>query len=148
MSTFNIQLDWKNTSGSFKFEEYTRDHQIVLGGAQSLLTSAGPKFFGNAQAANPEELLLSALTSCHMLTFLAIASKSGYIVDSYSDKPSAILGKNDSNKISITEINLSPTIVFSGEKIPSAEQLKSLHEKAHNNCFIASSIKAKVNIIE
>lgn len=147
MSSFTIDLNWKNTRSDFNFNDYSRDHQLTFSGKQTLTNSAAADYLGNADAANPEELLLSALASCHMLTFFAIASKTGHIIESYSDKPVALLGKNDSNKISVTEITLSPTIVFSGEKIPTSEQLKSMHEKAHHNCFIAQSIKTKVNIV-
>lgn len=145
-STFEIELNWKNQSETFKFDEFSRDHEITYSGAQKLKNSSAPDFMGSLDASNPEELLLSALASCHMLTFFAVASKSGFIISSYHDKPQALLGKNDSGKFCVTEITLSPKIEFIGEKIPSAEQLKSLHDRAHRNCFIAQSINSKVTI--
>ena len=145
MSTFTIDLDWKLTT-EFSYEKYNRDHFITLGGKQVINNSAAADFFGNASMTNPEELLASALASCHMLTFLAVCSKSGYNVASYSDHATATLDKNSEGKMCITEIALKPMIEFTGEKKPDAEQLKSLHDKAHRNCFVANSIQSKVTI--
>lgn len=144
---FHIDLNWKRTSEEFGFEKYNRNHTLNFSGQQVLKSSAAADFFGDVGMANPEELLASALTSCHMLTFLAVASKSGYIVDSYQDHSTATLDKNEEGKVAVTVIDLKPLITFSGTKIPDEAQLKSLHEKAHRNCFIANSIKTKVNIL-
>lgn len=145
MSIFNINLSWKRTK-DFTYELFNRDHMLMFSGEQFLKNSAAAGFSGNADMANPEELLLSALASCHMLTFLAVASKSGYVVDNYNDEPTAKLEKNEDGKFVVTMIDLYPKIVFSGDKMPTDEQLQSLHEKAHRNCFIANSIKSKVNV--
>lgn len=146
-NAFHIDLNWKRTTEDFGYEKFNRNHSIVFSGNQLLKNSAAPEYLGDVDTANPEELLASALSSCHMLTFLAVASKSGYIVDSYADCAEAILDKNEEGRLAITIINLRPVIIFSGEKKPTEEQLKSLHEKAHRNCFIANSIKTKVNIL-
>ena len=145
MSTFKIKMNWKRDS-DFSYEIFNRDHQINFSGNQSLNTSAAREYFGSDEAANPEELLAASLSSCHMLTFLAVASKSGYTVDEYKTVALALLNKNDEGRMAVTEINLYPEIVFSGNKLPTDEQLKSLHDKAHRNCFIAQSLKTKVNI--
>lgn len=145
MASFSIDLKW-NRDGEFAFEKFSRKHQLNFSGSQSLLNSAAPEYFGDEDTANPEELLASALASCHMLTFLAIACKSGYIIDNYSDHADAILDKNEEGKFYISEIFLHPSIAFSGEKIPSKDQLKTMHDKAHRNCFVANSLKTKVHI--
>lgn len=147
MSKFQVEIKWENTKSDFKFEEYSRDHSIKLGEGQKIKNSAAPEYYGSESATNPEELLAAALGSCHMLTFFAIASKSGYVIESYYDTAVALLGKNDSQKICVTEIQLSPTIVFSSEKRPNSEELQKMHEKAHRNCFIAQSINTKVTIL-
>ncbi len=143
--TFQIDLKWKRTS-EFTYELLNRNHTIIFSGNQTLNNSAAPDYLGNADMSNPEELLVSALASCHMLTFLAVASKSGYIIENYEDLARAHLEKNEEGRLAITIIDLNPVIIFGGEKKPTAEQLKSLHEKAHRNCFIANSIKSIVNI--
>lgn len=147
MSTYTINLEWKQTSEDFSYEKYNRHHTIAFSGNQTLMNSASPEYLGNSDMSNPEELLASALASCHMLTFLAIASKSGYDVRSYNCKAEAVLAKNDEGRMSVTEITLTPEIVYNGEKRPTDEQLKSLHEKSHKNCFIAQSLKTKVNVL-
>lgn len=147
MSTYVINLEWKKTSEDFSYEKFNRNHSLSFSGNQTLKNSASPDYFGNADMANPEELLASALASCHMLTFLAVASKSGYTVEAYNCKSEAFMGKNAEGRMSVAEITLTPAIVFSGDKIPTDEQLKSLHDKAHKNCFIAQSLQTKVNIL-
>lgn len=147
MSSFEIKIDWnKNATEDFKYDIFSRKHNVYFSGNQILNNSSAPEFLGNTDASNPEELLAASLASCHMLTFLAVASKSGYIVEKYSSKAIALLNKNEEGKTAVTEINLYPEIIFSGTKIPDEAQLKSLHDKSHRNCFIAQSIKTKVNI--
>ncbi len=144
--SFTVKLQW-NSSNEFVYDKFSRDHDLTLSQDQHLHASSAASYLGNSKMTNPEELLTSALASCHMLTFLAIASKSGYTIESYLDNPEALLDKNEEGKLSITTINLKPEVVFKEDKIPSPEQLKSLHEKAHRNCFIANSIKTHVNIL-
>ena len=147
MSVYTTKIEWKQTSDDFSYEKYNRNHTIAFGGNQVLKSSAAPEYFGNSDMSNPEELLAAALASCHMLTFLAVASKSGYNILSYTCKAEALLAKNDEGKMCITEITLIPEIKYNGEKFPNAEQLKSLHDKSHRNCFIAQSLKTKVNVL-
>ena len=145
MSSFKIAVKWNNT---FTPEGYIRDHAVFFSGNQVLQNSAAKEYSGNEKMANPEELLASALASCHMLTFLAISSKSRFIVESYEDQAVATLEKNEEGKVAITKITLHPKIIFKGDLIPDAEKIKSLHEKAHLNCFVANSIKCHVEIKE
>ena len=147
MSTYIINIEWKKESADFSYEKYNRNHTIFLSGDQTLKNSASTDYFGNADMTNPEELLASALASCHMLTFLAIASKSGYVIESYTCKAEAFMGKNAEGRMSVTEITLTPQITYSGDKRPDAEHLKGLHDKAHKNCFIAQSLQSKVNVL-
>ena len=147
MESFKINTKWTRKSDDFNFDHYNRSHAIIFSGNQLLLNSAAPTYKGDENMSNPEELLASAVSSCHMLTFLAVASKSGYTVDSYEDDAVAFLEKNESNVVSVTKIILHPDIKFSGEKIPDEEKLKGLHDKAHRNCFIANSVKCAVEVV-
>jgi peroxiredoxin-like protein len=147
METFTINTKWERTSSDFSYDNFNRNHLSTFSGAQTLNTSSAPNYKGNADMANPEELLASALSSCHMLTFLAVASKSGFVIDSYEDDAVAVLDKNESGMLCITNITLHPTVKFSGEKIPDQDKLKGLHDKAHRNCFIANSIKSVVEVV-
>lgn len=147
MDKFIVNIDWQRSSDDFKYETFNRSHIIYVSGDQTIHNSAAPEYKGDADMTNPEELLAASLGSCHMLTFLAVASKSGYIVDDYECKAEAFIGKNESGKMSVTEIHLFPVTNFVGDKQPTSEQLKTLHDKAHANCFIAQTIHAKVNVV-
>lgn len=142
---FKIDILWKRTN-DFSYEKFNRNHTVNFSGKQILNNSSAPEYFGDTNMSNPEELLTASLATCHMLTFLTVASKSGYIVNSYNDHAIATLDKNESGKLAITTIDLKPVAQFEGAKIPTEKQLISLHDKAHKNCFIANSIKVKVNI--
>lgn len=147
MSLYTIDLNWKRETHDFAYDTFNRSHTLSFSGPQTLKASSAPEYLGNNDMANPEETLAAALSSCHMLTFLAVASKSGYVVDTYRDRAEASLDKNEEGRLAITQIDLHPVIEFSGAKQPSADQLKSLHDKAHRNCFVANSLKTKVNIL-
>lgn len=146
MSSYICNLSWKKESQDFSYEKYNRNHEVSFSGPQQLKTSAAKEYFGNVDMTNPEELLGASLASCHLLTFLAVAAKSGYNIESYKCRAEAMLSKNEEGRIFVSEINLTPEIIFNG-KLPTAEQLSSLHDKSHKNCFIAQSLKTKVNIL-
>jgi organic hydroperoxide reductase OsmC/OhrA len=146
MSEHKISLAWKRTTPDFAYETYDRTHTVMFNGGETVQASAAVQYLGKEEYANPEELLAASLSSCHMLTFLAIAAKSRYVVDSYEDEATAILGKDAQGTMAVVKIVLKPQVVFSGDKKPDAAQLKSLHEKSGKNCFIESSIKSEVVI--
>ncbi len=144
-SSFKISLKWK-LKNNFTYEEYSRNHEIFLTGDQIVQNSASPEYYGDETKTNPEELLASALSSCHMMTFLAICAKTKLKVISYEDDAIAILDKNSEGKMAVTQIILHPKTVFEGEA-PIEDKLKDLHQKAHKNCFIAQSIKCTVDVV-
>ncbi|CDT73961.1 putative Peroxiredoxin, OsmC-like protein (fragment) [Vibrio coralliirubri] len=92
---------------------------------------------------DPEEAFIAALSSCHMLTFLGIAAKQKYVIDSYVDDAVGVL-EDESGRSSVTKVTLRPKIVFLGTKKPTAKQLDKLHHLAHKNCFIANSVKTEI----
>jgi organic hydroperoxide reductase OsmC/OhrA len=146
MSEHKISLAWKRNTPDFAYDTYDRTHTIMFEGGQTVEGSAATQYLGKAEFANPEELLAASLSACHMLTFLAIAAKNRYVVDSYEDETTAILGKDAQGAMAVVKIVLKPKVVFSGEKQPDAAQLKGLHDKAGKNCFIESSIKSEVAV--
>jgi organic hydroperoxide reductase OsmC/OhrA len=93
---------------------------------------------------NPEEQFVAALSSCHMLTFLAVAAKKRFVVESYEDDASGVLERNADGRLAMTQVVLRPKAAFSGEKVPSPDELAAMHEAAHKGCFIANSVKADV----
>jgi organic hydroperoxide reductase OsmC/OhrA len=146
MSEHTAALRWSRHGRDFRYETFSRDHELTFENGQKTLASSAPAFVGNPEALNPETLLVGSLSSCHMLTFLAICAKRGYVVDHYDDAASGLLDKNAEGKMAITRITLRPKALFSGEKQPTAEELAKLHERAHANCFIGSSIRAEVAV--
>jgi organic hydroperoxide reductase OsmC/OhrA len=96
------------------------------------------------QAVDPEEAFVASLASCHMLWFLSIAAKRRFCVDDYRDNASGLMQANDSGKLFIALVTLRPTASFSGERLPSREQIEQMHQQAHDECFIANSVKSEV----
>lgn len=144
MSEHQVQVRWQRLARAGG--DYSRSHTWTLTGGQSVHASATPEFGGDANHANPEEGLVAAVASCHMLTFLAVAAKRGYQVQAYADDPVGTLEKNAEGRLAITRIALRPRIEFGAAPRPAPEELARLHEAAHRNCFIANSIRAAVSI--
>lgn len=146
MTEHQVAIDWERESDRFTYDAYNRDHLWTFAGGVKVSASAAPDYMGNASYANPEEALVAALSSCHMLTFLAVAARKQFVIDAYHDDATGILEKNADGKLAITRVTLRPKISFSGEKRPTSEELKVLHEQAHRGCFIANSVKTEVKV--
>ena len=146
MSKHLASLRWNRNGKPFTYEGYSRDHEWIFEGGQRLTGSAAEAFLGSPEGVDPEEALVVALSSCHMLTLLAIAAKKGWTVESYDDDAEGTLGKNDAGKLTHTRVTLRPRIIFAEGKTPDAEALQRLHHQAHENCFIANSVKTEVVI--
>jgi organic hydroperoxide reductase OsmC/OhrA len=144
MSEHRISLEWSRNDGPFERGNYSPDHLIHYSGGQTLRGSPSFAYGGNDAHADPEQLLLSSLSACHMLTFLAVAANRSYVVDSYTDDAVAVLDKNAEGRIAVVKAILAPKVVFSGAKKPSADEYTRLHERAHAACFIANSVKTQV----
>lgn len=148
MSEHIANVKWERGDQTFSDGKYARKHLISFDGGFSIAGAPNPMIkppLGALDAADPEELLVAALSSCHMLWFLDLARRAGFIVNSYNDDPIGIMGKDENGKISITKITLNPKVDFEGNA-PSADELAELHHKAHDVCNIANSIKAEVEI--
>lgn len=144
MSEYKVNLNWKPDSEDFSYKKYTRTHQWIFGGGIEVTASAAPEYIGKAEYVNPEEAFAASLASCHLLTFLAIASFKKYHIKSYADEAVAIVEKNSDNKQAVTKVFLRPKVEFSGEHMPDEEELKKMHDKAHAECFISNSVQTEV----
>jgi len=100
--------------------------------------------YSRAEAVDPEEALVAALSSCHMLTFLYLAAKQGLVVESYEDEAVGVMTKNARGKLFVSKVALRPRIVFAGARQPDAAQLAELHHHAHEECYIANSVLTQV----
>ena len=111
-----------------------------------MTATASPAYLGNPAHVDPEEAFVASVSSCHMLTFLALALKQKFVIDSYVDEAVGHLDKNADGKLAITRVELHPRIEWSGDRKPSVEEVDKLHHLAHENCFIASSVKTEVTV--
>ena len=144
MHEYRATTTWRRTSEDFTYDTYNRAHEVKFGGGEAVPWSAAPEFKGEAQRVNPEEAFVAALSTCHMLTFLAIAARKRFTVDSYIDEAVGVMERNAKGKFWISRVALRPKVTFSGERQPSAEELSALHHGAHENCFVANSVKSEV----
>jgi len=150
MHQYFAQVAWQRSAQTFSDNKYSRGHQWTFDGGLSVPASSSPLSvplpFSVEANVDPEEALIAALSSCHMLFFLSFACKRGFCVDSYEDKASGIMEKNAAGKMAITRITLVPHVVFSGDKQPTKEDIDALHHQSHEHCYIANSINAEVII--
>ncbi len=144
MSSFSIGLSWQRSTSDFDVKTFSRDHVWRLAGGQTVQGSSAPDYSGNPKMSNPEEALLAALSSCHMLTFLSIAALRKLVVDRYEDEPVAELGKNEKGKIMVARMILRPQATFGGATIPDENTVWQLHRKAKENCFVGNSLLSQV----
>lgn len=143
---YSANVSWKRNSVPFNAKSYDRTHTIKLGSGSSFEASSAPEFVGNAELPNPEELFTASIASCFMLTFLYWTAMKGIIIDEYSLSAEATLAKNAEGKMAVTEVVLRPRIVFYQNNRPDSSVLQELFKKAHDNCFISSSVKTKIVI--
>ena len=142
MSEHRIALDWKLGDAAFTYEAYPRNHSIRFKDGQEILTaSASPTYRGDGAKADPEDLLVAALSSCHMLSFLAIAAKKKLTVISYQDDAVGFL-ENEGGKLWISRVVLRPRVEMNAD----AETLMQIHHMAHEACFIANSVRTEVAV--
>ena len=140
---------WERKDQKFVDNKYSRAHLWEFDGVKvpaSSSPSVLPVPMSSLEAVDPEEALVAATSSCHMLFFLFIAAKQGFVVDSYSDQAYGEMGKNAEGKTLMSKITLRPKIEFSGSKQPSAAEIAEVHQKAHEQCFIGNSLKSEIVI--
>ncbi len=145
MSSYSIKLNWRRTTPDFDHKTFNRGHVWHLAGGQTVQGSSAPEYLGDPKMSNPEEALLASLSSCHMLTFLAIAALKKLVVDSYEDEPLAELGKNEKGKTMVSRLTLRPKVIF-GDAAPAPDVVLELHRKAKENCFIGNSLLTPIGL--
>jgi len=145
MSEHRATIDWRRSSADFTYMTYNRAHDWRFTAA-TVAASATKEYRGDENRVNPEEALVAALSSCHMLTFLAVAAKRKLSLDSYRDEAVGVLEKNAEGKLAITRVTLRPQIVWSAGVTVSADDLAKMHHDAHVGCFIANSVTTEVTV--
>ena len=146
MSEHQATISWDRGADDFSYEAYSRDHIWEFENGVKISASAAPGFRGSFEHVDPEEAYVASLSSCHMLTFLAIAARKRLVVDSYTDSAVGTLEKNENGKLAITRVILRPKVSFAQEACPSSEGLERLHHLAHAECFIANSVHTSISV--
>ncbi len=146
MTKISIDLNWKLDKGTLSPGKYSNIHEIKFNSNISVKADSAPDWNGDPNHTNPEQTLAASLSSCHMMTFLALAAKMNWPVLSYKDNAIATLGKNSKGKMSVTSIVLNPKVEFSNNFKIDQKKLKETQERAHRYCFIANSLSSDVKI--
>ena len=145
MSNHIATINWKRNGRPFEYQKYSRNHQWKFDGGLEIFASASPSYLGDPENIDPEEAFVASIASCHMLSFLALACKEKLVVDDYGDEAVGVLEKVGT-KLAITKVTLNPIVKWSGDKQPDAPTIQKLHHNAHEQCFIANSVKTEISI--
>jgi organic hydroperoxide reductase OsmC/OhrA len=146
MSELSIELHWQRSEPSLHPSKYSNAHSVRFNDTYEMHADAAPDWGGDPEKTNPEQALAAALSSCHMMTFLALAAKAGWPVASFHDRAVAYLGKNDKGQMSVARIDLHPVVRFDTGFSVEADDLEKMHHRAHRYCFIANTLADSVAI--
>jgi organic hydroperoxide reductase OsmC/OhrA len=149
VSEYTADILWERSPNEdFLANRYSRRHEMRFDGGAVVAGSSSPHSvplpMSDACAVDPEEAFVASLSSCHMLWFLAIAAKRRFCVDRYFDAAVGVMQKNAQGKVAVTRVTLRPEVVFSGERLPTRAEIEQLHHTAHDECYIANSVKSEV----
>ena len=147
MTKISIDLSWKLGDGKMTPGNYSNQHQITFTPNIKITGDSAPDWRGNELNSNPEQTLVASLSSCHMMTFLALAAKMNWPVLSYTDNAIATLGKNSKGLMSVTKLELNPIIKFSDKFSVNPDEMKKMQDRAHRYCFIANSLSEEVKVL-
>ena len=151
MSEHTASISWKRTSPDFLKGKYSREHTWTFDGGFSMPASPSPSVvpvpYSNPAHVDPEEAFVASISSCHMLTFVYLAGRQGFQVESYDDAAVGVMTKNEKGVPWMSRVTLNPKIVYSGEKKPTPADEEHLHHLAHEQCYIANSVKTEVVVI-
>lgn len=151
MSTYTATISWKRDNQPFADNQYTRAHKWEFDSGKIVNASASPHVvpapFSDPSAVDPEEAFVASISSCHMLWFLSIAARRGFVVNHYTDNAEGILAKNENNKLSITKVTLRPHVIYEKSSLPIKDINEEMHQQAHEECFIANSVKTEIKVM-
>jgi organic hydroperoxide reductase OsmC/OhrA len=150
MSEHQATIRWTLTGGDFLKGTYSREHTWAFDGGLTVAASSSPSAvripYSNPANVDPEEAFVASLSSCHMLTYLYLASRKGFVISQYEDHAAGVMTKNEKGIAWVSAVTLRPRITYSGPKAPTSEEEESLHHAAHEQCFIANSVKTEVKV--
>jgi organic hydroperoxide reductase OsmC/OhrA len=150
MSVHTAEVAWHRHDAAFTDNRYSRLHRWTFDGGAVVPASSSPQVvrvpLSDPAGVDPEEAYVAALSSCHMLWFLNLAAEDGYVVDSYVDQAEGLMAKNEEGRDAITVVTLKPVVAFSGAKKPDDAAVERLHHAAHESCFLASSVRTRIEV--
>lgn len=150
MALHTATLLWTRDDAEFSDGQYSRAHEISFDGGITVAASSSPHVvklpLSREDAVDPEEMLVASLASCHMLFFLDFARRAGHVIDAYQDKAEGVMGKDERGRMAVVQVRLNPVVIWSGDKEPAPEEIRELHHKAHEACFIANSFRGDIAI--
>ena len=151
MAQHSSTILWqRDDNAAYVDHRYSRRHTWSFDGGAVVPGSSSPHVvpepFSDAAAVDPEEAFVASLSSCHMLWFLSLAAKAGWVVDDYRDEPLGVMARNAAGRMAMTLVTLRPAVHFGGARSPSREELMQLHDRAHHHCYIANSVTTEVRV--
>jgi organic hydroperoxide reductase OsmC/OhrA len=150
MNTFSAQIHWQRQGAAFIDKRYSRGHEWHFDGGVTVPGSSSPHTvkvpYSVEAAVDPEEAFVASISSCHMLWFLDIAARAGWVVDDYCDDAQGLMAPNAEGRLWVSAVTLRPAIRFAGDKLPDAAEIHRLHHRAHEECFIANSVRSDVRV--
>ena len=150
MSSHTAVIHWQRGDARFTDNRYSRAHRWQFDGGAIVEASSSPHVvplpYSNPAGVDPEEAFVASLSSCHMLWFLSLAAEQGYCIDGYEDAAVGVMGRADNGRLAMLHVTLRPKVLCIGSQQPGAEQLLALHHAAHEQCFIANSVRTELRI--
>jgi organic hydroperoxide reductase OsmC/OhrA len=147
---YKARIQWQRGPAAFTDNRFPRAHRWHFDGGVEVPASSSPYVvrvpLSDEHAVDPEEALVAALSSCHMLFFLSFAAGKGFRVDDYSDPAEGVMGKNSAGKTAMVRVTLRPRVIFSGERLPTRADIEALHHRAHEECYIANSVTTAIDV--
>ena len=148
MSQYTATIKWERHGQNFVDNKYSRGHTWSFDGGAEVAASSSPLVVPVPMSVeanvDPEETFVASLSSCHMLFFLYFAARNKFVVENYIDEAVGVVEKDAEGRQAMTRVSLRPKVTFSGEKRPTGDELEKMHHQAHENCFIANSVKTRV----
>jgi organic hydroperoxide reductase OsmC/OhrA len=148
VADYQVTVQWQRGDQRFTDSSYSRGHTWIFDGGVEIPASSSPHVvplpYSNANAVDPEEAFVASLSSCHMLWFLSIAARWGFLVDRYVDDAVGTMGRDQSGRLAMTRVTLRPRVVLSGDRLPTEAEIQAIHHEAHEKCYIANSVKTEV----
>ncbi len=148
MAISTAEISWTRGDQTFTDNRYSRAHLWRFDGGIEVAASSSPSVvplpYSHADAVDPEEAFVASLSSCHMLWFLSLAVAQCWVVDRYEDQADGVLAKNEEGKLAMTTVTLRPRVTFAGERQPGSAEIEALHHRAHEECFLATSVRTEI----